>query len=385
MKVDSYHEITLRPNHQIIFCDHLFSGERPSMLHHQFRQIWHKICHYRFSSIGVLLLLIALATYKILNLFSNNTTPPEAKVVEVEIAVLSNLTSTTRFIGTIRAQHSTTLISKAMGTLDVLLNAGQWVKKGTLIAKIDNADIEKAYELSVSSEKIAHDQYQRVETLQKSGTSSKSAVEERKNAWISAQKALTETKISRDKLHFYAPFDGVIGVFKVHEGAQVQEGDPIVSFYDMASLIVEFGIPATILPKIQNQQLALINGQEYPLTHVQRMIDEETHMCPAYIDYPCKDCLIGTTLDVDLVIAQHKGVIVLPVESIVIKDDHYFVYIVKNGRAVLTPVELGLREKDKIEIISGVTVGDQVIITGQTRLHPDADVTIHQEKTDKKV
>lgn len=344
------------------------------------KQLWEKMRRSHPLIVSAILLLSIFIAYKVVSSFITPNEQAQTKVVEVESAALGNITMTSRFIGTIRAQHSTTLIAKTTGTLDSLLNAGQWVKKGALIAKIDNADIEKTYELSVLSEKIANDQYHRAETLQKSGTSSKSTLEEKKNAWITAQKSLAEAKIARDKLHFYAPFDGVVGVFKVHEGAQVQEGDSIVSLYDMASLIVEFDIPATILPKIQDRQTAYINGKEYPLTHVQRMIDEETHMCPAYIDYPCKDCLIGTTLDVDLVIEQHKEVIVLPFESVVIQGGKNFVYIVKDGKSILTPVELGLREKDRIEIITGVIVGDQVIITGQSRLHPDAAVTIHQEK-----
>lgn len=347
----------------------------------QFKQIWDKM-RYFWLIISAVVLLTLLGGYKVVSSFITSDKKIEAKVVEVEPAALGDIAVTARFISTIRAQHSTTLIAKTTGTLDALLNAGQLVKKGTLIAKIDNADIEKTYKLSASAEKIAHDQYHCAETLQKSGTSSKSAMEEKKNAWITAQKSLAKAKIVRDKLYFYAPFDGVVGVFKVREGAQVQEGDPIVSLYDMGSLVVEFGIPATILPKIQDRQLAYINGKEHPLTHVQRMIDEETHMCPAYIDYPCKDCLIGATLDVDLVIEQHKGVIVLPFESIVIQGGKDFVYIVKDGKAVLTPVQLGLREKDKVKIVTGVSVGDQVIITGQSRLqHSDAAVTIHQNKT----
>lgn len=350
------------------------------MLLQRCKKIWDQMQRFCLVLTGIGLLFIFLIGYKVVSSFITSNNQPEIKVVEVESATLGNITMTARFIGTIRAQHSTTLIAKTPGTLDSLLGAGQCVNKGTLIAKIDNADIEKTYELSVLSEKIAHDQYQRIETLQKSGTSSKSAVEEKKNAWISAQKSLAEAKISRDKLHFYAPFDGVVGVFKVREGAQVKESDPIVSFYDMTSLIVEFDIPAAIMPKIKDYQLAYINGKEYPLTHVQRMIDEETHMCPAYINYPCKDCLIGTTLDVDLVIDQHKDVIVLPFESVVIQEGKNFVYVVKNNKVVLVPVELGLREKEKIEIVSGVSPGDQIIITGQFRLHPDATVTIHQQQ-----
>ena len=346
-----------------------------------FKKIWENQWNSRSIIVSASILFLCLLGYKLMTSFNHSSPPPDTKVVEVQTVALNTIASTARFIGTIRAQHSTTLIAKEVGILDSLLPAGQRVKKGTLIAKIDNPSIEKAYELSVAFEKIAHDQYDRLVTLQHSGTSSKNAVEEKKNAWIAAQKSLAEAKIALEKTHFYAPFDSTIGVFKAREGTQLKESDPIVSLYDMTSLIVEFDITADILPKIQDSQPVLINGKEYPLTHVQRMLDEETHMCPAYVNYPCPDCLIGTTVDVDLVIEHHKNVIVIPFESIIIQESKHFVYLVKEGKAVLTPVTMGLREKDKVEITSGLSIDEQVIITGQSRLYPDINVTIHQPTT----
>lgn len=343
-----------------------------------FQQIWQKTWHSRsiITSAGVL--FVALLGYKLMASFSASTPTLETKVVEVETASLATIATTARFIGAVRAQHSTTFRTKEAGTFIPLCTAGQGVKKGVLIAKVDNQDIEKNYQLSADFEKIAHDQYNRLATLQQSGTSSKSAAEEKKNAWIAAQKSLADAKIALDKIYFYAPFDGTVGVFKVREGSQVKEHDVLVSLYDKTSLIVEFDIPASILPKIQDQQRVYLNGQAYPLTHVQRMLDEETHMCPAYVNYPCPDCLIGTAVTVDLLIEQHDQVIVIPFDALVIQNAKEFVYIVKEGKAILTPVTLGLREKDKVEITAGVSVGDQVIITGQSRLYPDIAVTIHQ-------
>ncbi len=343
-----------------------------------FKKIWENQWNSRSIIMSAGIVFIFLLGYKLITSFSQSSPPPDIKVVEVQTVALDTIVSTARFIGTIRAQHSTTLIAKEAGILDSLLPAGQQVKKGTLIAKIDNPSIEKAYKLSLAFEKIAHDQYDRIVILQHSGTSSKNAAEEKKNAWIAAQKSLAEAKIALEKTHFYAPFDSTIGVFKTREGTQIKESDPIVSLYDMTSLIVEFDITADILPKIRDSQPVVINGKEHPLTHVQRMLDEETHMCPAYVNYPCTDCLIGTPVDVDLIIEQHKDVIVIPFESIVIQESKHFVYLVKDSKAVLTPVTMGLREKDKIEITSGLSTGEQVIITGQARLYPDINVTIHQ-------
>src|SRR6185312_13074020 len=125
-------------------------------------------------------------------------------------------------------------------------------------------------------------QYERVAALLKSGHVSRKEVEEAKATWLEAQKISTTSKIERDKSRFYAPFDGVVGVFKVREGAYVNDGNPIGNFYDPASLIVEFDIPPLVVRFIHDGQKVKVNKVLYALTHVQRMVDEETHMAPAY-------------------------------------------------------------------------------------------------------
>ena len=87
----------------------------------------------------------------------NSATPQETdiKVVEVEEVGIKDIQQTIHLIGTIKPKNSTVLIAKTAGILDSLLPAGQVVKKGTLIAKIDNNEIERSYLLSESVEKLA--------------------------------------------------------------------------------------------------------------------------------------------------------------------------------------------------------------------------------------
>lgn len=302
-----------------------------------------------------------------------------AKVVETEIVASGNIEQTASLIGTIKPKYSTTLIARASGILGPTLPAGHKVQRGELIVRIDNADIEKNYNLSESAEKIAKSQYDRIHGLYKSGHFSEQALEEKKNAWIIAQKALANAKIELEKIRFYAPFDGIVGVFKIREGTQIKEGDQIVSFYDPNSLIVEFDIPSSFIHLIHNGQQVKIAESTYVLNHLQKMVDEATHMGSAYVDISCSECVIGTTIDVGLVVQERNNVIVIPFEAVFIRGGQDSVYLVKDGKSELVPVQLGLREKDRVEIISGLQVGDNLIIRGQARLHPGVAVKVHEK------
>lgn len=340
------------------------------------------IRNHKKTSYFILGLIICYSLY---SLFHSHKMPPQdIKVVEIEKASLQNIQQTTQFIGTIKSEQATTLVTKSRGILDRFVNSGQHVKKGDLVAKIENKDIERNYKLSAEMEHIAKIQYDRFNQLFKKGIVAKNALEEKESTWIDFQKKLSEAKIALDDINIYAPFDGIVGIFKIREGSQVQEGDALVSFYDPTTTIVEFDVPIAIVKLVHDGSPVFIDNHQYALTYIQKMLDEETHMSPAYVSIQCKNCIIGSTIDVNLVTNEKHNVIVIPYEAVFLREGKTYVYIVKDNQAEQIPVELGIREKEAVEITSGLKKDDQVIIRGQARLYPSAPVKINQPDADKK-
>lgn len=301
------------------------------------------------------------------------------KVVEAQQAVRSDIAETIRLTGTIQAKHSTLFTAKESGILQHKVQPGQKVIKNTVIAFLNNDRLAQSYELSLNAIKIAQDQYDRFVTLSKTNAASKQGVEDRHHQLIQAQKSAAAAKISLENTQFVAPFDGIVGVYKVREGAQVQAGDSIVTFYDPSAIMVAFDIPSTILSKINDGQRVFISGKELKIPSVQKVIDAETHMSPAYVDYPCENCIIGTTVHVELVVAEKKEAIVVPREAVFVKSGAKFVFIVRDEKAHQSAVETGLQDLEKIEIVSGVQAGDMIISKNVGRLYPGISVKIHQQ------
>ncbi len=323
------------------------------------------------------LLLVAFLIYYYF--FKASMAPPQdIKVVEVEIVALKDISQTTRLIGTIKAKHSSLLTAQDTGIFNIVAQAGAKLNKNDLIAKIENNEIEKNYNLSVSAEMIAKEQLERAKHLLKSGTYSKSEFEKVKNSWISAQKDLATAKNDFEKLQIHAPFNGILGGYKVSEGQQLKIDDPIASFYDPASVVVEFDIPSSVVQYVNNGQKLSIMGKEYQLTHIQKMLDEDKHMSPASVEINCDNCLIGSNVDVDLNLVDKQQVIVIPFEAIFLKQGSPSVYVIEDNQASLKQVKLGLREKELVEIISGLEAGEAVVVHGVGRLYPSVNVKIHQ-------
>lgn len=300
----------------------------------------------------------------------------DKKVVEIQMVKRNAIQETADVIGTIRSSKQTLLTAKSKGILLTSARSGEPIKKGALLANIDNQDVEQNYHILKETEEIARIQYERLHSLLKSGVMSKSGVEEKKALLLEAQKKLSDAKIAMEELKIYAPFDGVLGFFIHGDGSQVSIGDPIVHFYDPQSLLVEFDLPLTLAKQVQDGSPVWIDQTPYRLTHIQKMLDEDTHMCPAYVDIECPNCIIGTTTDVTLTINEKPDVIVIPFEAIFLRESNPFVYVVKENKSVLTPVTLGLRDKLHVEITDGLKEGDHLIVYGHSRLYPDAPVKI---------
>lgn len=326
-----------------------------------------------------LLLLLVLACYLFFPTDQNQENT-DVKVVEVEKVGFGDLVQTARLIGTIKAKRTTILVAKTAGTLDHIATAGERVPKDALIAKLENADLEEAHELAANAASIAKAQYERVVTLAKSNHASQQAVEEKRSSWIKAQEALATANIKLDETRFIAPFEGIVGAFKLREGAQVKPDDQIVTFYDPSELIIEFDIPAPLLGTITKGQKVIVNGKTLSLSHAQKMIDADTHMSPAFLEFSCPDCVIGTNIDLDLVTLERHKILTIPFEAVFLRNGKECVYVAREDKANLTPVTLGVREKERIEVTEGLNEGDLVIIRGQTRLYPEAAIKVAPDK-----
>lgn len=340
-----------------------------------------KSLRVRITLLLIIIVIVCVVVFciskSLLHWGADKPIPNETKLVEVENTGKQDLAQTIRLLGTIHPKHNTVLVAKGSGTLKILIPTGQQVSKGTLIAKIDNPELEKNLPLSVNAANIAQAQFDRLGPLLKEGYISAKDAEEKKQSLIVAQKELARTKIELNSLSFYAPFDGIIGAYKKRDGAQVAQAEPIVTIYDPASLVVDFDIPCSNFTTIGEGQPLIVLGKQYFLTHLQKMLDEDTHMCPADVDITCDNCLIGTSVYIDLVTSAKKQVLVIPSQALFLRNNQSFVYVVEQGKVVLAAVKTGLQQQEQIEILEGLQPGQQVIIKGQERLFPGMSVEIY--------
>ncbi len=324
----------------------------------------------------ILLIVAALALVSKLHTPVNNYEHKEIKIVEVEAVRLGDIEKTEEFIAIVTAKKRTHLRAKSSGILRIIAQPGTYVEAKALLADIENPAIQETYALLKQSEEIAKLQYDRALQLMSSGVSNKSAIEEKKRNWIEAQNKLADVRNAIENKNIRAPFNGIVGMFNVNDNSEINSGDLIVDFYDPTNLMLEFGVPIEIATNFCGTMDVFVNKEIYQLTSVSKLLDPDTGMCKAMVDIKCKDCIIGSTMNLELVLLRQKSVIIIPTEAMFLKDRKYYVYIVVDDKAVLTQVEPGIRQKNFVEITSGLKLGDVLIIRGTDRLHDNSPVQI---------
>src|SRR3989338_6063051 len=192
---------------------------------------------WRYKKTGAGLLLALLAYFY----FHHHAIPTETpnKVVETLILKPAPIAHTIELIGTIHPRRLPLLSAKSSGSLDILINAGEQVQKGQLLAQLTNPDLEKSHQLSQDEEQIAKTQYQRMLKLRSSGIVSAREIEEKKQLWLEAQRKISLSQIDVKNSQFLAPFAGIVGVWKAKEGAQIQTGESLVTLYDPSEIVVD--------------------------------------------------------------------------------------------------------------------------------------------------
>ena len=175
----------------------------------------------------------------------------------------------------------------------------------------------------------------------------------------------------------YAPFDGIVTERTVDTGHLVQPGQtssdkPLFVVVQADTVRVFVDVPDTDATLVQPKSEATIRvpslgGEEFKgqVTRTAFVLNPTTRTLRAEIDVPNADGKLrpGLYVYVDLKIAERKDALSLPKSAILSENNQSFCLCVVDGKIVRTPITVGIRAGDDVEIVSGLTGDEQVIAT----------------------
>lgn len=259
--------------------------------------------------------------------------------------------------------------------MDLKVKEGDFVKKGSLIARINMESIDKSIAQIDKSLELARDIYTRQENLWKKNIGSEVQYLQAKNQVESLEKNKESLEYERSKSSVYAPSSGYVDVVMAKEGEMAGPGTPIVQILNTNSLKVVAAVPEIYLGNIKRGEKVTVSfpaldaQQEVNVLSIGRTINPTNRTFEVEASIDDKSNMIKPNLLATMLINDYevKNAVVLSDE--LIQQDvsgAVFVMVVENGRAVKKIIKLGRTYRNETVVTSGLTGKESIITKGAT-------------------
>jgi membrane fusion protein (multidrug efflux system) len=305
--------------------------------------------------------------------------------VTVEPAARELLVKVLEALGTARANESVTLTASLNETVRrVNFEDGDFVEKGAILVELSNE--EESAQLAEAQANLddAKRQLSRLKDLDERGIAATSDVDIARAAAEAAQARL-DTVIARlDDRLIRAPFSGMLGFREVSPGTLLMSGDSVTTLDDVSQIKLDFTVPETVLNLMQPggkifARSASWGDREFAgiIRAVGSRVDPVTRAVVVRALIPNEDRALraGMLLTVRIV-TEEKLAFMVPERVVVQVGANAFVYVVDDENvAHRQAVQLGTRQAGNVEIESGMSEGDRVVVQGIIKLREGAKVT----------
>jgi RND family efflux transporter MFP subunit len=330
--------------------------------------------------------------------------------VEIEVVRKATIRDIGNFTGTLAPKSQFIVAPKISGRLErLMVDIGDQVNRNQLIAVLDDeeysqqvrqaeADLQVAQanlDESKSSMDVAKRELERVEELHKKGISadseldaakgiyatqqarfkvSQAQVAHRQAALEAARVRLSYTKITASWEQGIKP--RVVGERFVHEGAMLTPNAQILSILEINPLLAIIYITDKDYFRIKTGQKASIKSDALPnasvsgeIIRIAPLLKETSREARVEIEFPNPEGLFkpGMFINVQIQFATHEGATVVPVSSVVKRDNQQGIFLadMENEVAQFIPVKVGISNSELAEILEPPSLSGYVVILGQ--------------------
>ncbi len=336
----------------------------------------------RFIVLALVILIVFLFVImgeekKRLDQEKSATAAPEQPPINVVVLPLSPVPIRNRINlpGEIEPWLDLDLLAKINGTVtEVLLEAGEHVEKGMLLARIEDDDYRIALAMAEAAHKLAKSEYQRDLSISQKGIISSAELEAKKTRLETTKSEMDNGKLQLSRCEIRSPISGVINKMFAKTGLLLSVADPVAEILQINKVKAVVGIPESDVARVSELSeidltiKALNNMKVKGTKHFLASSPESTarlYRLELTVDNPNKNILPGMFIRADIVKERIPDAMVVPLYSVISQNDLHFVYVEKDGIARKKEVTLGFLEGWKVLIQSGLRPGDRVLIEGQ--------------------
>ncbi len=319
------------------------------------------------------------------------------KIVPVEVSTVTpdTMTRLIALSGTIEPWKKIDIVPNVSGKIEsIVVEAGDFVKQGELLAKLDTEPLElrlKQAEAAVAAAEAnlndAEVNLERMKKLRDKKTVSPQALEKAQMAYQSAkasyQQATSNLDLARYNLKesiMRAPFSGYITSKNMDEGDNISPmtpGQSVVTLMEISRLKIAGTVSHRNFPAIREGMPVIIRVDTYPdstfhgevftVSPAADVMTRSFHI-QASAENPFLIMHPGMFARLWIVSEKKEGVLSIPMDALIMDEEKSTVFMVEGDRARKKIIKTGIRENTTVEVVEGLSPGDEVIVTGKSNL-----------------
>ena len=300
-----------------------------------------------------------------------------AVLVDTDKPQMHTFESGFSYLGVFEPMHQNNVASEASGKLiDLLVKEGDQVAKGQVIAKLDDELIELQIENAKLNISQLKNDNARFANLRKEQAVSSMEAEKMELALKTAEVQLKQLQKQLRGTKILAPFSGVVTKKMADLGSMVMPGTPIVELTDIGQLKLAISVPERDVLKFKkgqkvqvavDAQNASVSGSVYSIS-VQADALHNFKVQVLVANSNANKILSGMYGTVTLDNAEKLNALAVPRKALIGSTKNPQIYVVQNGKAVLTPFSPGTADGNFLEVVSGLSSSDEIVIKGQVNL-----------------
>lgn len=309
---------------------------------------------------------------------------PAPVAVDVLIAAETILSNELEGNGTVLSREMVELRPETSGRLVQLkLTDGAFVRKGTLLAKINDAELQAQLRQQTVQLDLARRNKGRYEELLTVNGVNQADYDAAVNEVAALEAAVDITRAQIEKTEVRAPFDGRLGLRMVSPGAYVTPQTLLGTLQESDQVKIDFTLPEQYGERIRTgMDVRVIGAGENEVFAVIQAIDPQVNTSTRNLRVRAglKSGYLKPGSFVKVRVQDPVQGIVVPTEAIIPDAVSSKLILVRQGKGVFVNVKTGFRTPDFVHIAEGLTKGDSIVVTGVLFVRPNAPIKVRSVK-----
>jgi membrane fusion protein (multidrug efflux system) len=287
--------------------------------------------------------------------------------------------------GTVGANQEVDLVSEvARKVTGIYAREGSYVPEGTLLFKLDDADLQARRKKLTLQEKLALLDEKRFRELLATESVNQQEYDQVLTNLKVLQAEIGIVDVDLAKTRIRAPFAGKVGLNRVDVGAYVTPSTVLSSLEDVRRVEINFTVPEKYASEVKPGQTIRFTTENSSLPFRGKIVATEPRtdlstrslLVKAVSDNPDGKLVPGSSAKVQFSLRKTEDGIMVPSEALIPTPEGYSLFAVKNGQAQPREVKTGNRTKATVQILEGLAIGDTVITSNLLRLGPGVPVQV---------